>query len=110
MNRLLRRDGQIEESWRIRLDSLFGTTQWFDLFYQTTIDLFGQESTKKIANFEVIGQFYNERLKTAFPGVASNPRSLYNSRGNPLYLLCFAASNPKGVRLALKIAQYILAK
>ena len=88
-----------------------GTPEWHDVFYRTYVDLFGKKRTEKIANFEGIGRYYNERLKKAFSrcGVAANPRPLYNSRGNPLYLLCFAASNPKGARTALKIAQYILA-
>ena len=44
----------------------------------------------------------------AFAGVAPNPLPLTNSRGNPLYLLCFACGNPKGCKPALDIATYIL--
>jgi hypothetical protein len=43
-----------------------------------------------------------------FKGVANNPLPLYNSKNNPLYLLCFAAGNPKGAPTAVKIAQDIL--
>jgi len=49
-----------------------------------------------------------ERLKTIFTAVANNPLSLRNSRNVPLYLLCFAAGNPRGASTALKIAQNIL--
>ncbi len=33
---------------------------------------------------------------------------LTNVRNNPIYLLCFAAGNPKGAPTALKIADHIL--
>jgi three-Cys-motif partner protein len=111
VNRLLRRDGQIDATLRDKLDSLFGTTEWFDAFYQTEKmqTLFGEEEhLKKVVNLEQIGQYFVERLKTVFPRVAENPLRLYNSRKNPLYLLCFAAGNPRGAPIAVKIAQDIL--
>jgi hypothetical protein len=48
------------------------------------------------------------RLKTIFAKVAENPLPLRNSTNTPLYLLCFAAGNPKGATTAVKIAQDIL--
>jgi three-Cys-motif partner protein len=33
VNRLLRCDGQIDESVKKKLDRFFGTTDWFDQFY-----------------------------------------------------------------------------
>ena len=109
VNRLLRRDGQIDDSWRKRLDLVFGTTDWYDAFYKEKEDLFGPRS-EKVINLEGIGRYYNERLKAAFKrgGVASNPLPLRNSRGNPLYLFCFAAANPRGALTAINIAQDIL--
>jgi three-Cys-motif partner protein len=111
VNRLLRRDGQIDETLRKKLDTLFGTTDWFDAFYQTetTPTLFGEEARlRKVVNLEQIGQYFVARLKRVFAGVAEKPLPLYNSRNNPLYLLCFAAGNPRGADLAVKIAQDIL--
>lgn len=113
VNRLLRRDGRIDETLRNKLNSLFGTTDWFDAFYETEISatLFGEEQrTKKVVNLEQIGRYFVSRLKTVFPKVAEDPLPLYNSRNNPLYLLCFAAGNPRGASLAVKIAQDILSK
>ncbi len=43
-----------------------------------------------------------------FEQVADNPLLHYNSKNVPLYLLCFAAGNPKGAPTAVKIAQHIL--
>lgn len=111
VNRMLRRDGIINQTWRERLDQIFGTQDWFDVFYQTktSMDLFGpQIRTEKVGDFDSISQYFVDRLKTVFAGVANNPLPLYNSRGNPLYLLCFAAGNPKGAKTAINIAQDIL--
>jgi len=49
-----------------------------------------------------------DRLKTVFTKVAEKPLPLLNSKHVPLYLLCFAAGNPKGAPTAVKIAQNIL--
>ena len=114
VNRLLTRDGKIPDAWRDRLDQIFGTQEWYDVFYRQveSEDLFGQRrrEVRKTVSLEAIGWYYNERLKTIFAAVAENPRQLPNSTGNPLYLLCFAVGNPAPAakRLALKIAQYIL--
>lgn len=113
VNRLLRRDGKIDEILRRKLDTLFGTTDWFDAFYETRTEptLFGEEPRlRKVADLERIGRYFVDRLKTIFAGVAEAPLPLYNSRNNPLYLLCFAAGNPRGAPIAVKIAQDILRK
>jgi three-Cys-motif partner protein len=113
VNRLLTRDGKIQPSWQKRLDSLFGESDWHEVFYRTKTDagLFGdQVITEKLGSFDLIGQYFVKRLKTAFAGVAENPLPLLNSRNVPLFLLCFAAGNPKGAPTAIKIAQNILGK
>lgn len=109
VNRLLTRSGEIPESWRQRLDVLFGTTDWITAFYrvESQPDLFNPAATTLVkARVDVIASYFVERLKTVFPLVAPNPRILRNSSGNPMYLFCFAAANP----LALKIANDILRK
>jgi hypothetical protein len=63
---------------------------------------------EKIANYESISNYFVERLKSVFAGVAENPLILRNSCNSPLYLLCFASGNPKGSKTAIKIAQHIL--
>ncbi|MFB2834644.1 three-Cys-motif partner protein TcmP [Floridanema evergladense] len=113
INRLLKKDGNIDEVIRKRLDETFGTTDWYDRFYQITnqIDLFGTYSiTEKTADYKLICEYFIERLETVFAGVAKNPLLLCNSRNTPLYLLCFAAANKKGAKTAIKIAQDILKK
>lgn len=111
VNRLLKRDGNINQGWRHKLDEIFGASDWFETFYriETQPTLFGEESSiKKVADFNLISRYMVSRLKTIFPGVANNPLELKNSRLNTLYLLCFASSNPKGSTTAIKIAQDIL--
>lgn len=110
VSRLLTRDGTIDESWCKRLDLLFGTNEWRTRFYTTQVQegLFGsQEVVQRDASTEKIQQFIEQRLATVFLKVAKG-LILRNSRANPLYCLCFAASNPKGAPIAVRIAQSIL--
>ena len=113
-NRLLKRDGNILQSWRDRLDATFGATDWFQAFYQKTEQydlLSGQPTieTYKVANFDSISRYFLKRLKTVFPHVARNPLPLFNRANCPLYLLCFAAGNSgSGGKVAVKIAEDIL--
>lgn len=111
VNRLIKKNGRISEGVRRRLDQMFGEPHWFDEFYRKkeSIGLFDSDTgMEKVANFDSIGQYFNRRLSSVFAGVAENPLPLYNSRNNPLYLLCFAAANEKGAPTAVNIAQHIL--
>ncbi len=112
VNRLLKRDGDIPAAWRHRLDTMFGEPDWFDVFFPVdgSARLFESEAVvrRKVANMERIGEYFNQRLASVFAGVAPNPYTLKNSQGAPLFLLCFAASNPHAVKPALRIAQDIL--
>lgn len=116
VNRLLTRNRLPEGAYAERLTRIFGTERWRDEFYtapdrdNNTMALFESEEAvrAKQANFDIIGAFFVDRLKTLFPGVAENPLPLKNSRNVPLYLLCFAAANPRGASTAVRIANHIL--
>jgi len=111
VNRILTKNGRINPTWRAKLDAMFGATDWYDAFYQKTNQstLFDdEEQIEKVANFDSISEYYVSRLKTVFSGVAENPLPLYNSRHNPIFMLCFAVGNPKGKEIALRIARHIL--
>ena len=112
VNRLLKNDGEIHAPNRYRLDLFFGESDWFEVFYQLAKQMafFNQEEHwQRIGNiFEKIEQYFMERLQNVFEQVADNPLLLYNSRNVPLYLLCFAAGNPRGAPTAVKIAEHIL--
>ncbi|MEA3548591.1 MAG: three-Cys-motif partner protein TcmP [Thermodesulfobacteriota bacterium] len=115
INRMLKRDGNISESWKRRINSVFGTDNWYNKFFKKSrqMSLFGTtETLRKEADFQIIGEYILERLQTVFAGVAKNPRLLRTERNVPLFLLCFAVGNPnaKAKKLALNAAQNILSK
>ena len=113
INRLLKKNGNIGNEHKNKLNIAFGTSDWYNQFYCEYEDstLFGPEKKiKKIANLNGISKYFIDRLKTIFAGVSENPRALYNSKNNPLFLFCFAAGNPRGAPTAIKIANYILEK
>ena len=111
VNRLLKRSGDIPINWRQRLNVLLGTEEWYDEFYkiESITNLFEQDNERVIkASIDVIGRYFNDRLKQIFAGVADRPGVLRNSHNNPLYLLCFAMGNKRGAPIALRIAKHLL--
>jgi hypothetical protein len=111
VNRLVMKSANIPESWRKCLTKLLGTDEWEQAFYHVEAEpsLFGGDEERIVkASQESIGAFFNDRLRKIFAGVAESPGVLRNSTGSPLYLLCFAAANPKGAPIALRIAEHIL--
>ena len=111
VNRLLKKSGDIPETWRRRLNLLLGTEDWFQEFYlvSRTPTLFESDDEQVVkATTDTIGRYFNDRLKTVFVGVAEQPVVLRNSVNNPLCLLCFAVGNPAGRGPALRIADHIL--
>lgn len=111
VTRLLPKGKQPPKGWASALDRILGTSDWREAFYRTRTQptLFGDEEVQaREATIEAVGEFFVERLKRVFTKVAQKPRPLYNSRNVPIYLLCFAAGNPKGAHTAVKIAQDIL--
>lgn len=110
VNRMLTRR-EPDPSWCHRLDCLFGTEKWKDEFYRPNkqMHLFDKdESLEKQANFNTISNFFVKRLESIFPKVSKRPLELRNSKNIPIFLLCFASSNPKGAKTAIKIANHIL--
>ncbi len=113
VNRLVTRSGQFPPGWRESLTRIFGTNNWEEVFYETKVQkslLGGHHEQIAKVSVDVIGTYFNERLRSVFAGVAAKPAVLRNSVGNPIYLLCFAVANrePKAHGLALKIANHLL--
>lgn len=110
VNRLLAKDH--EKVFNNCLNRVFGTDNWFECFYETRTleDIFGKplEIVNKKCNYESIGEFYKQRLKTVFAGVAEKPKIFYNSCGSPLFQFYFAAGNPRGSSIAVRIADHLL--
>ena len=121
VNRLLKKDGKITEANKKRLDRIFGTPHWKEAFYRrdyqgSILEFLDDKSVEvrsvKAADIRDLKRFIIGRLEEVFPGVAKNPRVLYNSKNSPLFLFCFAVStrSTKGITVALRIAQAILGK
>lgn len=97
--------------WAQALNRVLGTEDWKERFYppRQRDTLFGPEGVQtRLADAESVGSFFLGRLKTLFAKVAEKPLVLKNSKNSPLYLLCFAAGNPKAAPLAVRIAQDII--
>jgi three-Cys-motif partner protein len=113
IQRLLKKNGDMPTAWRLKLNRVFGNEQWYDEFYETEVveNLLGEPVsmvTKTGTHLRIV-EYYLKRLKEIFPGVAPNPLELRNTKGNPIFVLFFAASNKgKGAELAVKMAEHIL--
>ena len=112
--RMLPNEG-IVDSWRIKLNDLFGDTGWENRFYKLNpqMNLLGDEQIIKDVNTKELAAYICERLNSIFPYVAENPRLLYNTKMSPLFLFCFTVSNPnpKAYGLAKRVAEeHILRK
>lgn len=114
VNRLLNKNGQINDKRVARLNHLFGDEAWYGAFFEEYTErmLDGAEAKRvvKVASFEKIVEYFVAKLKTVFPEVAPTPLILRNSTNSPIFMLCFAAGNPTGAPIAVKIAQSILNK
>jgi len=112
--RLMKNDGTIQDSWKTKLNDIFGDEGWFQEFYRPSQQLcmFDDMPTlyNKSTDFDKMKKYICARLKTIFPAVADNPRVLFNTKNTPLFLFCFAVSNKNDAakKLALKVANYIL--
>lgn len=111
VNRLLPRKSLPGDAWGKRLTQSFGTEDWQTIFYSESLQIALFDSDPgliKDTNFDRIAAFFNQRLADVFAAVAPNPLPLRNSKNVPIFLLCFAAGNPKGAKTAIKIANNIL--
>lgn len=115
VNRMLVRSRKPPAGWARRLTQLLGTDEWAARFYTdpppALFDLYGDagEPQDKVANYQKIGEFFVDRLKTTFVA-AAEPLVLRNSRNSPLYLLCFAAGNKAGAGAGMNIAKSIIGR
>lgn len=112
--RQLTKSGEIISDLKAKLDRVFGESTWYEKFYSELKieNLFGEEETviNKKVNERDIAEYYNSRLNDIFVDVAPNPSVLKNNSNVPIFILCFASSNPKGAKTAIKIAKYLLEK
>lgn len=109
--RMLPRQGPPDETWSKRLTELFGDESWRDEFYpqERQKDLFGEYTAiSREVTEETVSDYLLRRLKQIFSGVVETPLVLRNSRQSPLFMLVFAAGNPRGAAPAISIAGDII--
>ncbi len=109
--RVLTRREPPPDAWASALDRFLGTPDWRQTFYSQPRQarLFGDgDDDERTATVEAVGKFFLDRLRAVFADVAPSPLTLSNSRGTPLYLLCFAAANKRGASVAIRIARDII--
>ena len=97
----------------VQLDRVFGGREhWQDIYSPSPqLSLFGDDpGQERESGSEQIANLYRERLKSVFEKVAPSGRALKNSKNSPMFQLLFAASNPVGAPLAVRIASYIIGK
>ncbi|MEO2091524.1 MAG: hypothetical protein ABGY75_18870, partial [Gemmataceae bacterium] len=107
--------GPPPQEWRSVLQRTFGTDEWVDAIYRPSQQpsLFDDADAglDRAVDWQRLCGFVLSRLREVFrDGVAPDPLLLRNSTGSPMFLLCFAVSNPdvKARNIALNIANHIL--
>lgn len=112
VNRMMKKKGEIDPTWKVKLNSIFGDNSWETEFYSADpqMNLFGTQDLVRNCNADSLKAYIETRLSSIFPAVSKNSRVLFNRRNTPLFLFCFAVSNrnPKAHGLAMKVANYIL--
>ncbi len=111
--RLMKKKGNIPDSWKAKLNEIFGDDSWEHELYEQNIEinLFEEESSLiRYKGTDALRKYIIKRLGTVFARVSSKSIILYGKTNNPLFLFCFAVSNnnPAAQNLAFRIADYIL--
>jgi len=111
LTRILPMERQPDEEWAIVLDRVLGGPEWRDALYSTRVQptLFGEDQILTVrSDQQAIVDAYLAKLRTVFEAVAPTPRWFSNSRNSPQFAFMFAASNPAGAPIAVRIADHLL--
>jgi three-Cys-motif partner protein len=113
LNRMIPRSGLVPEPWQRVLTEFFGSEEWQDSAYDQTPreTLFGRQAHWEKRPQTWLSDYLRKRLESDFASVPPNgPKILHGRRGNPLYELWFAVSNPSpaAINLSIRIASDIL--
>jgi len=99
IQRVLTRSASITPGRRAKLDTYFGSSEWYDLVYETTHDLLGPRTDKVADAAGRLLYWYRQRLKAAF-GHVSEAQLITNTKGGHLYYLIWAGPHPLGLQIA----------
>lgn len=104
INRLLKKDNAIPQTWLDQLNTVFGPYDWHAEVYKKETDLFEKTQVEKRSDTVArLLQLYLKMLKNEYKCVAK-PKLIRNSKGHPLYYIIWAGQHSKG----LAGADYIL--
>ena len=100
----------ISDKWVDCLNKIFGDQSWKMLY---SIDpqqsLWGGTQYQRESGVDGIINIFKDKLRSLFGSrYLETSKTLKNSRNSPLFEFMFCAGNPKGTKLAKKIACYIL--
>ena len=113
LTRILPKEREPNEAYADTIDRVYGSQEWRNELYhkQTQPTLFeGEMGAAVRSDQQAIVDLYLRNLKSIFAGVAPSPKWFYNSHNSPLFTFMFAASNPKGASIAVRIANSRLGK
>ena len=111
ITRMMPRNNEPTGALAANLDRIFGGREHWEHFYASSkqLSLLGDEpSLQREAGSSQIADLYRERLKSVFQMMAPTSRTFLNSKNAPMFELFFAASNPAGAPIAVRIADHIL--
>ena len=108
--RMMPRRGEPSDALATQLDRIFGGREYWRNLYQPSpqFSLFENMREQERAPGSEIADAYRNRLASVFASVAPTRRTFHNSNNTPMFDLIFAASNPIGAPVAIRIANHIL--
>jgi three-Cys-motif partner protein len=111
VNRNLFKDRRIPDENKEIINRIMGATDWENAIYKESeqLNLFGTIDYEK-TDVDGVKRYIISRLKETFPTVSPKPALLRNEKNSPIFLLCFAGSNPaqKARETSLRVANHIL--
>lgn len=113
ITRIMPPDAKPSEPLAQQLDRIFGGREhWESLYHispqQPLLPFANEPAQERLRGSDQIAARYQERLAAAFARVAPTRRTFRNSKNVPIFELFFAASNPSGAPIAVRIANHIL--
>lgn len=108
VNRLLKTNGDISDSWLKRLELFLGMerSKIIDMFYSKEQTLFPNMEilTKEEQAIKKSAKIYQNRLKEVFKEV-SNPYELKNQTGSVMYHLFLTSNNKTAIKIGNNIVK-----
>jgi three-Cys-motif partner protein len=89
IQRLLLRNAQFSQKQRQKLDSYFGSPEWYDVLYRVEPNFFGEAPVKVDESGRALVNWYRDRLQKVFRH-ASKAALIRNTKGGHLYYLLLA--------------------